>query len=242
MEPGFTAYVLGYLAGVLSTLSPCVLPLLPILLGSAVAASRLGPVMLTAGIVLSFSSIGLLVATAGASLALSQDTFRDAAAVLLVIAGIALMVPAIQRCFSSLASSMSNAGNAVLERLTLTGAGGQFVIGLVLGMIWSPCVGPTLGAAIALAAQGKDLSRVAALMAIYGLGAGTPVLLVGSVSRVLMSRLRGRLMSAGSAGKYVLGGCIFLLGILALTGLDKTLETIAVEHSPTWLINLTTRI
>jgi cytochrome c biogenesis protein CcdA len=239
---GLATYTIGYLAGVLSTLSPCVLPLLPIVLGSAVTASRFGPFALTAGVMLSFSAVGIFLATAGAGLGLNEDSFRNVAAVLLVLAGTVLMVPALQRRLALLASGASSAGHAFLARLSFGGSGGQFVIGLVLGAVWSPCVGPTLGAAIALASQGKDLLKVAMLMAIYGLGAGTPMLVLGSLSRSVASRFRGKLMSIGHVGKYVLGAVIFLLGAATLTGLDKTLESVAVEHSPAWLTNLTTGI
>jgi len=242
MDLGLITYLLGYLSGVLSTLSPCVLPLLPIVLGSAVTASRFGPLALVAGVMLSFSMIGLFLATAGAKLGLNEDALRNVAAVLLVIAGIVVMTPALQRRIALLGSSVSHTGHALLARLKLGGSGGQLVVGLILGAVWSPCVGPTLGAAVALASQGKNLVKIAALMALYGLGAGTPMLLLGSVSRAVAARLRGKLASVGNAGKYVLGGSLFVLGILALSGLDKAVEAMAVEHSPAWLINLTTDI
>lgn len=242
MGIGYVTYVLGYLSGVLSTLSPCVLPLLPIVLGSAVAASRFGPFALTAGVMLSFSAVGMFLSTVGVTLGLSEDAFHNAAAAILVVAGLFLMVPAMQRRLAILAGGTSNAGHALLDRMKLGGAAGQFLIGLVLGAVWSPCVGPTLGAAIALASQGRDLVKAAILMALYGLGAGTPMLLLGTVSRAAAARMKTRLVSIGGGGKYVLGSALLVLGLLALSGLDKTLETLAVEHSPAWLTDLTTRI
>jgi cytochrome c biogenesis protein CcdA len=242
MEFGFATYALGYLSGVLSTLSPCVLPLLPIVLGSAVAASRFGALALTAGVTLSFSAVGIVLATAGATLGLNEDAFHQGAAALLVVAGLVLMVPALQRRFAVIAGGISARGHAVLHGLELGGGSGQFVIGLTLGAVWSPCVGPTLGAGIALAARGKDLAHVAMLMTVYGLGAATPMLVLGSMSRAAAARFRGRLSSIGNAGKYALGGVLCALGILALTGFDKTLERAAVERSPAWLIDLTTRV
>lgn len=242
MAFGLTTYVLGYLSGVLSTLSPCVLPLLPIVLGSAVAAGRFGALALTAGTALSFGAVGILLATVGATLGLDEEAFRHVAAVLLVVVGLVLMVPAIQRRFVVAAGGISGRGQTLLQGLRYGGSSGQFVIGLTLGAVWSPCVGPTLGAAIALAARGKNLADVALLMAIYGFGAATPMLLLGSVSRAAAARLRGRLSSFGRAGKYVLGAVLCTLGILALSGLDKTLEAAMTERSPAWLIDLTTHI
>ena len=242
MEHGLASYFLGYASGVLSTLSPCVLPLLPIVLGSAGTVGRLGPFALTAGVMTSFSVIGIILATAGTALGFNEDAFRSLAAALLVVMGLVLMAPAIQQRLSVLASGISNAGHNVLGRLKLEGNRGQFVIGLVLGSVWSPCIGPTLGAAIVLASQGKDQGSAAVLMVLYGLGAGTPMLALGSVSRTVAARFRGKLLAVGNTGKYVLGGSLCVLGVLTLSGLDKTLEALAVQHSPAWLLNLTTTI
>lgn len=242
MAFGFATYALGYVSGALSTLSPCVLPLLPIVLGSAVASGRFGALALTGGVMLSFTAVGLFLATVGATLGLNEDAVRYIAALLLVIAGSVLMMPALQQRFAVFAGGLSGRGETFLHRLKLGGHGGQFVIGATLGAVWSPCVGPTLGAALALASRGRDLAQVAMLMALYGLGAGTPMLLLGSVSRAAAGRMRGGLMSFGKAGRYVLGGALCVLGILTLTGLDKTLEAVAVDRSPAWLIDLTTRI
>jgi cytochrome c biogenesis protein CcdA len=111
----------------------------------------------------------------------------------------------------------------------------------VLGVIWSPCVGPTLGAATTLASQGKDLAQIALLMALFGLGAGTPLVLLGSLSRSAVTRWRGRLMAAGQGGKWLLGVLMLAIGITILSGWDKRFEAWAVDASPAWLTNLTTR-
>jgi cytochrome c-type biogenesis protein len=121
------------------------------------------------------------------------------------------------------------------------GLKGQFALGLLLGAVWSPCVGPTLGAASVLAAQGKDLGQVALVMLVFGLGAALPLLLIGMLSRAAMLRWRNRLMEAGKGGKMLLGGLLVAVGLFIVTGLDKRLETIIVQASPAWLTELTTR-
>jgi cytochrome c biogenesis protein CcdA len=231
----------GFLAGLLSTLSPCVLPLLPLVLGAAAAAHRLGMLALTAGLVLSFVAVGLFVATLGYAIGLDAEVFRDASAVLLGGLGLVLLSGALQMRLATAAAGASNAGNRLLSRLAPTGLGGQFIVGLVLGAIWSPCVGPTLGAASTLAAQGKDLGAVAAVMVAFGAGAALPLMLVGALSREAMRHWRGRLMQAGSGGKYLLGGGAVVVAGLILTGWDHALEAVLVNHSPDWLVDLTTR-
>ena len=190
----------GFLAGLLSTLSPCVLPLLPLVLGAAAAAHRLGMLALTAGLVVSFVAVGLFVATIGFAIGLDGEVFRIASAVLLAGLGLVLLSGALQARFAMATSGIGDAGNRFLARIAPSGLGGQFIVGLVLGAIWSPCVGPTLGAASTLAAQGKDLAAVAAVMIAFGLGAAVPLLVVASLSREAMKRWRGKLMQAGSGG------------------------------------------
>lgn len=242
MDFGLTSYGLSFAAGSLSTLSPCVLPLLPILLGTAAAAHRLGPFALAAGLTLSFTAVGVLVASLGAVLGIDQALFRDVAAVILLGFGILLLSARLQERFAVATSGMSGAGHNLLARVTLDGLGGQFALGLLLGIVWSPCVGPTLGAAVTLASQGEGLAQVALIMALFGLGAGLPLMLLGFASREAMLRIRGRLMSAGKRGKQVLGGIMLVLGAAILTGGDKLFEAWALQAAPEWLIGLTTSI
>ena len=241
MDFGIGTYGLGYLAGLLSTLSPCVLPLIPILIGTAIAAHRFGPYALAAGLTISFTVVGLFIATIGASLGIDQAIFRQVAAVILILFGIMLLSVTLQEKFATATSGISAAGDGLLSKIKIDGIVGQFVIGLFLGVIWSPCVGPTLGAATTLASQGTNLTQIALLMALFGLGAGTPLVILGSLSRAAMMKVRGKLFAAGKTGKYILGAVMILLGIMILTGLDKTFEAWIVQIAPDWLTDLTTR-
>ncbi len=241
MSLPFASMGFGFVAGMLSTLSPCVLPLLPLVLGPALAVHRLGVAALAAGLVTSFVGVGLFVATIGFSAGLDGDVFRGISAVLLGIMGVVLLSGALQQRFAVATGGVSNAGNRLIQRLTPTGLGGQFVLGLLLGAVWSPCVGPTLGAASVLAAQGRDLASVASVMVAFGLGTAVPLIVVGSLSRQALMRWRGRMMSAGKAGKLILGGGALVVAALILTGADHALESALVAASPAWLTDLTTR-
>lgn len=231
----------GFVAGMLSTLSPCVLPLLPLVLGPALAVRRGGVPALVAGLVLSFAGIGLFVGTVGFAIGLDGDLFRDISAVLLGGLGIVLLSDALQQRFAMAASGVGDAASRLIARVTLTGAKGQFVVGVLLGAVWSPCVGPTLGAASVLAAQGKDLASVAAVMVAFGLGTSVPMLIVGALSRTALMRWRGKMMNAGRTGKILFGASAVTIAVLILTGADHGLEAALVATSPTWLTDLTTR-
>jgi len=234
-------YGLGYLAGLLSTLSPCVLPLVPILIGTAAAAHVFGPYALALGLMLSFSIVGIFLATFGASLGLDQETFRLVAAIILIGFGVVLLSTRLQERFATATSGLSTAGDNLLSKISLDGLAGQFVVGLVLGIIWSPCVGPTLGAATTLASQGQNLAQITFLMMIFALGAGTPLVVLGSVSRAAVMRVRGKMMQAGKLGKSILGGLLLVIGVAIATGLDKRFEAWVVAISPQWLTDLTVR-
>jgi len=237
---GVATYTLGYLAGALSTLSPCVLPLLPILIATATTQHRHGPLALAAGLALSFAVVGLFIATIGVAIGVDQGVLRIVAALLLVLFGIAMLLPPLQRWFQRLAARTTS-GEGRLANLSGRGWVGQLAVGLVLGIVWSPCVGPTLGATSALAAQGSHLPQVALLMLLFGLGAATPLVLVGGASRELLARWRGRLMIAGRRGQWLLGAVFIAIGVAIFGGTDKRIEAWALEHSPDWLTRLTTR-
>lgn len=241
MNFGPATYGLALAAGLLTTLSPCVLPLIPVLMVSAVTAHRLGPWALAAGVALSFTAAGVLLASVGASLAFSEDAFRQAGALLLVGFGFILFSVRLQELFARMTAGLTSSGHALLSRFTLDGLGGQFALGMLLGLVWSPCVGPTLGAATTLAGQGRNLAQIAVLMAVFGMGASIPLLLIGSLSRAALLRVRGALTAVGRRGKQLLGLTLVLLGALILTRAEHPLEAWLLDRSPSWLNELTTR-
>lgn len=235
------SFVFAFVAGVLSTLSPCVLPLLPIILGAAVSQHRFGPAAMAVGLALSFVAIGLFVATIGFSIGLDTQIFRTVAAIMLMAIGVVLLVQPLQTQLAGAGAPISNWAQSSFGGFDTSGLGGQFALGLLLGAVWSPCVGPTLGAASVLAAQGENLGQVALVMAIFGVGAAVPLLALGLLSRETMMKLRGRLAAAGTGGKIILGVLLLASGLFIATGVDKHLEAQVVAWSPAWLTQLTTR-
>ena len=232
--------LLAFVAGILSILSPCVLPILPIVLGTAASSHRQGPLALAGGLSLSFVAIGLFLATAGHSIGLDADHLRYVAAALVVVVGVVLLLPPLQARLAAAASPIGNWADGKLASGKTKGLAGQFWIGVLMGAVWSPCVGPTLGAASLLAAQGKDLGQVALTMLAFGIGAALPLLGLGWLSRETMVRWRSTMLSAGSGLKSALGLLFVIVGVLIITGSDKRLEAFLVDASPTWLTNLTT--
>jgi cytochrome c biogenesis protein CcdA len=235
-----TGLALAFAAGLLSILSPCVLPLVPIVLGAALNAHPLGAVALAAGLSVSFTVLGLLLALAGFGLGIDAGMFRLAAAAIMIVLGAILVVPSWQAWLAAAGGPVSGWADRRFGGFASSGLAGQFAIGLLLGAVWSPCVGPTLGAASLLASQGHDLPQVALTMAVFGVGGALPLIVLGLLSRATLMRVRARLMSAGQLGKSLLGVAFIVIGLAIVSGADKRIEAVLVDASPPWLTELTT--
>ena len=232
---------LAFMAGVLSILSPCVLPILPIVLGAAASEHRWGPAALAAGLAASFVVIGLFVATIGYSIGLDGDRLRYVAATLMISIGVVLLVPRLQAQLAAAGAPLQTWSDRRFGGSPRSGIAGQVSVGLLLGAVWSPCVGPTLGAASILAAQGRDLGAVGATMLSFGLGAGLPLAALGLLSREAVLRWRSRMMSGETRARAAFAMLLVASGVLVVSGLDKRIETLVVDHSPQWLTDLTSR-
>lgn len=235
-------YGLSLVAGLLSTLSPCVLPLLPILAGAALNAHRWGAYALAFGLALSFTIIGMLLASVGSVFGLDQTLIRNLAALLLILFGAILVSDWLQARFTRAIAGLGGIGQPLLERISGETFYGQFLLGLVLGVVWSPCVGPTLGAAISLASQGGSFIHTGLVMFSFGVGASLPLIALGTLSQQSFFNNRTKLLLTGKSGKIILGGLLIGVGGLIVTGLDKAFEAWVLNHAPEWLIRLTTAI
>lgn len=227
---------LAWVAGILSILSPCVWPLVPVVMTSAAGSGRAGPLYLALGLSTSFAIAGALLTFVLISLGLNPDVFRDVAAVLLILVGLTLLIKQISDWLTlrlSLLTSRFNTGNG-----SASSAAGQFGMGALLGLVWLPCVGPTLGAAIALASVGQDIGMAFVVMLAFGIGTAMVLLTAGVVSGSLLARLRPGLLGNAVRGKKLLGWLLLILGIMVLSGVDKILETYALKILPDWAIAL----
>jgi cytochrome c-type biogenesis protein len=234
--------VLSYAAGALSILSPCVLPLLPIVLFGVLEQNARGPLALVAGLSVSFAAVGIFFASLGFSLGVDSAMLRNAVAVLLLAMGIVLLLPVLQMKLATVSAPVATGGQTLLDRIRPTGLSGQFVLGILLGAIWSPCAGPTLGAAIGLAAQSDTIARAALIMAVFSLGAATPILALAYGSRQAIIARRDWLARLSRAAKPLMGYALVGVGAFVLTGFDKTVETALTSVMPDWLVTFITQL
>jgi len=237
MTLDLAAIPLALMAGVFGVLSPCVWPLVPVVTSSAAAGGRSGPVYLAAGLSLSFAVAGTVLTWVLVSTGLDPELFRYLAAGLLVFLAAVLLLPTLGNWVSLRLSMLTSRFGPTPGPGTVS-APGQFGVGALLGFVWLPCVGPTLGAAIALASLGQSMALAFVVMLAYGVGTAGVLLAAGLVSGRILKRWRPGVMAGGHAGKKILGWSLLVLGLLVITGTDKVLEAMAVGLLPTWMFTI----
>lgn len=230
--------VLAYLAGLLTLINPCVLPVLPIVLASSLHHDRRAPLALSAGLSLAFVVLGVGVTAIGPALGLDSDLVSQAAALVMVAFGLVMLVPAFSQRFASATAGFAARADARIDQGDPSGLGGQFVSGALLGAVWSPCIGPTLGAAIALASTGESLGRAGAIMAAFALGVSTLVLALAYGAKSALRRRQTWLRALADRAKPIMGVVFVLVGTALWFRLHHVAEAYLIDTLPPWLIDL----
>lgn len=233
--------LLGMLAGALTTLSPCVLPVLPFVLFAALDQHRFGPLALTGGMVATFTAVGLVVSAAGSVVDISGDAVRYVAATVMGLLGAILLGTALQQRLALAGAPIADFFDRSVQRFNPAGLGGQFALGALLGAVWSPCSGPTLGAAITLAAGSGTLAKAGVIMLFFGIGASLPMLAIAYGSRQTLKIRKQTLQNVGRIAKPLFGAVLLVVAVLVISGLDKVIEAAFVQSMPDWLVRLTTQ-
>lgn len=230
--------LLGYGAGLLTLINPCVLPVLPIILGSALREERWGPFALAFGLSVAFVLIGVGIAAAGPTIGLDPERVAQISAAAMIAFGLVLLVPSWNVRFA--AATAGIAGQAETQRSALhsNGLTGHFIGGALLGAAWSPCIGPTLGGAISLASQGQSLIWATAIMTSFSAGASTIILLLAYGTRETLSRRKESLQKIAGNSKWIMAIALIGVGIAILSGLHLRIEGWAMSILPVWLQDL----
>ena len=169
---------LAFAAGLLTAAAPCILPLLPVLLGASIGQQdRRRPLFLVAGFILTFSGFAILFGSFSTLLGLSHDTLRKVSVILLGSFGVLLLWPRPYEWLMARSSGLLSFADGVVSRAGSGNAGG-LVIGLALGVLWTPCAGPVLGSILTLIATSENPAHAALLLVTYAVGAGLPILLI----------------------------------------------------------------
>jgi len=233
--------VFAYLAGLLTLINPCVLPLLPIVLAGSVSKNKYGPMAMAVGLALSFTVVGFLIYTVALNAGLEQDDISRFGAGMMIVFGVILIVPQFERQFAKVTSGVAAGGNKSINKINDDGLGGQLLTGVLLGVAWSPCIGPTLGGAIGLASQGENLFYALMIMAVFSLGAGSIVLALSYGSRELIGQRRALMNDISKYAKPIMGAALLAVGLSIWFHFDRVVEVWALDAMPDWLIDFSVR-
>ena len=181
---------LAFLAGVFTIVSPCILPILPIVLGTAVGqSSRSRPLLIVAGFVLTFAAVGMLLGVVSSTIDLAHGALRNVSIAMLGLSGLMKLWPAPYRwLMTRLEGPLKRLGAG--RKSAGPGNAGGFGLGVSLGAVWTPCAGPVMGSILALVAKAQDVSWSATLLLLYAVGAGIPMLAVAFGGQFVRGRLR----------------------------------------------------
>ena len=182
---------LALLAGMLTVASPCVLPILPIILGGAIRGgkeSAVRPLFIVAGFVIAFAALGLVLAGLSQHAAVAHETVRNVGIAILLLAGISMLWRAPYEWL------IARVGGP-LERIAALGENGSgnlggFMLGASLGAVWTPCAGPVLASILVFVARAENFAASATLLFLYALGAGIPMLAIAYGGQFIKTRLR----------------------------------------------------
>lgn len=205
--------VLALGAGVATATSPCILPMLPLLLGASAArqnaepvVARHRPLFIVLGFVLSFASTAILFGASTHVLGLSQSALRTGGIVVLLFSGALLLWPMllerVMAPFGRLANLAHNLGNRA-------GSGyfGGLLLGMSMGLLWTPCAGPVLASVLTLIATDQHADQAAGTLLAYSVGAGLPMLAIAYGGQAVTSRARGLGRHAGLI-RRIFGGMV----------------------------------
>jgi cytochrome c biogenesis protein CcdA/thiol-disulfide isomerase/thioredoxin len=175
-----TLLIFAFIAGFITIFSPCILSIAPILLAAGTGQSRYKPLGIIAGIVISFSFFTLALTAIVQATGISPDIFRSIAIVFIILFGLTMVVPALDNAFTMLTSRISRIGSAIETESThiKTEFFSGLILGIALGLIWTPCAGPILATISALAATGGITFTTVLITIFYSMGAATPMLAI----------------------------------------------------------------
>jgi len=238
-------YQLGFsfIAGLLTTLSPCVLPILPFLLGSALRKNQKTPLYMILGLAISFVVVGFTISRFGTLLGLDGDQIRKGSALILIFTSIFFLSKKFQNFISEKLINFSNIGNKASSKWKLDEASSldSVLLGSLLGVIWSPCAGPALGVAVSLASQEGATFDALKIMIVYALGAVIPMLLIAYGLRSFFQKYQGKIIGFAENSKTFFGIILLLTGLFIFLNIDKSVEAFLLNYLPQSWVDLITK-
>lgn len=226
----------SFLAGVVTILSPCILPILPIILSSSsVDSSKKRPIGVVVGFVLSFTFFTLFLSTIVKISGFPAESLRFISIFILSIFGASLLIPKVQILIEQLFSRLSS---LVPNGKDKKGFSGGILIGFSLGLLWTPCVGPILASVISLAISGTVSSQAFLITLAYSLGTAIPMFMIMQAGSTALQKVPWLVRNTAKIQKSF-GVLMIVTAIGIYFNLDRQFQTFVLETFPQYGAGLT---
>lgn len=226
-------FFFAFLAGIVTVLSPCVLPVLPALLSAGAGQGPLRPIGIVAGLICSFTFFTLMLTSIVQLTGISPDFLRYIAIVVIAGFGLLMIFPSLGESFARSTSGVANLGTSVQQQATRFGSGfwSGFILGIALGLVWTPCAGPILGAITTLVATSAVTWSAFLITLSYSLGAAIPMLAIIYGGQKILSASKGAARYSEWIRKGF--GALMILAALAMAlHADVYFQTMATQYLP----------
>lgn len=225
----------AFVAGVVTVLSPCILPLLPVILSSSDGSGKQRPTGVIIGFIASFTFFTLFLSTIVQFSGIPSSALRSLSVVILALFGISLLIPKVQALIEQLFSRFANLMPSGQKR---QGFWGGIVIGLSLGLLWTPCVGPILASVISLAITGTVTAQSFLITLSYAIGTAIPLFLIMLAGSTALQRVPWLVRNTSLIQK--LFGVLMIITAVAIHfNVDRSFQTFILNTFPQYGAGLT---
>lgn len=229
---------LVFLAGIVTIMKPCCLPLVPVVFSGS-GGHKLRPLAIVTGLTVSFTTMGVLVSAFGASFGAYTDYLRDIAILFILIMGVVLFDNDVNMEFMKLSGSITQSidknfglSDKLTSKIPEGSLMGGFFLGMSLGVLWIPCVGPILGAVLALVASVGNTTYGASMLFIYSVGMSLPMLSIAFYGKKVTNKYKW-FSRNGELLKKMSGLVLIVVGIMLMFGIDKLVIKWLSPYFPT---------
>lgn len=225
----------AFVAGIVTILSPCILPILPIILSGSVTGGKRKPLGIVTGFVASFTFFTLFLSLLVTTLHISADLLRVIAIVTIFLFGLSLLIPQVQALIEIFFAKISS---RFAPKQTQDGFLGGVLVGLSLGLLWTPCVGPILASVITLALTGSVTTTAFFITLAYAMGTAIPMLFITYTGRTLFQKIPGLLKNTIHI-QQVFGVVMMLTALALMFNIDRKFQVWILQTFPNYGTGLT---
>ncbi len=227
--------VFAFFGGIVTILSPCILPILPIVLSGSITGGKRRPLGVVAGFIVSFTFFTLFLSAIVRATGLSADSLRLVSVIVISLFGVSLIIPSLRLQMEQLFSRLANTGP---KRNTGEGFLSGVLVGISLGLVWTPCVGPILASIITLAATASVGAGAVIITFAYSVGTAIPLLLITYGGRNLLTSHPWPIRNAANIQR-MFGVLMLLTAVAIFNSWDRKFQTYILEKFPAYGTGLT---